>query len=73
MPEGVAVWGSCFPSDAASVQGVSCCSQAGKQTINNRAQEETFQGNVPLRPEEDYHNQLNGFFLLFCRLFHIIF
>lgn len=34
-----------------SLQGVSCCSQARKQIINNLAQEETFQGNVPLQPE----------------------
>lgn len=40
-----------FPSYPDSSQGVSCCCQATKQTINNLAKEESFQGNVPRQPE----------------------
>lgn len=42
------------PSYSDALRGVRCCSQAGKQTINNLAKEEMFQENVPLQPEQDY-------------------
>lgn len=57
------------PSYSDALRGVSCCSQAGKQTINKLAKEEMFQENVPLQPEQDYQPTALIFVLYFLCCF----
>jgi len=62
-----------FPSCSESLQGVSCCRQSRKQTINNVAKEEAFQGSVPLQPERDYQPTALIFVLYFVGCFTLFF